>query len=212
MLAFGMVCALLECQRSGRGQIVDAAMVDGAATLMAIFYGIQQGGFLTSRGTNIPDSGSHFYDAYETADGEYVSIGPIEPHFYAELLRRIGLEGSDLPQMDQRRWPELKEQLAEIFKSKTRREWCDLLEGTDVCFAPVLSLEEAPNHPHNRARGSFVEVAGVIQPRPSPRFSRTPAEIQRPPARVGEHTDEALRDWGITAAQLAGLRQAGAIA
>jgi alpha-methylacyl-CoA racemase len=211
MLAFGMVCALLECQRSGRGQVVDAAMVDGAAALMAVFHGVYQSGFLTERGTNMLDSGSHFYDVYETADGKYVSIGSFEPQFYAELLRRLGLEEEAPPQLDLSRWPELKERFARIFKTKTREQWCELLEGTDVCFAPVLSVAEAPVHPHNQARGTFVEVQGVTQPRPAPRFSRTHAEIQRPPARVGEHTEEALRDWGVAPDRIAALKQAGAL-
>jgi len=213
MLAFGLVCALLECRRSGRGQVVDAAIVDGASALMNVFHGVLHAGYLTERGTNMLDSGSHFYDVYETADGKYVSIGSFEPQFYAELLRRLGLEGEELPaQMDQTSWPAMKDRLTALFKSKTRQEWCALLEGTDACFAPVLSVAEAPEHPHNRARGSFVEVAGVVQPRPAPRFSRTAAEIQRPPARPGEHTDEALRDWGVDPARLVELRRSGAIA
>lgn len=212
VLAFGMVCALLECQRSGRGQVVDASIVDGAAMLTAVFHGIRHAGFLREeRGTNIIDSGSHFYDAYETADGKFISVASFEPHFYAELLRRLGLEAEDLPQMDPSRWPELKERFAQVFKSKTRQQWCELLEGTDACFAPVLSIAEAPRHPHNQARGTFVEVAGVVQPRPAPRFSRTPAEIQRPPARPGEHTEEALRDWGVSPDRIAALKDAGAI-
>jgi alpha-methylacyl-CoA racemase len=211
MLAFGMACALFECQRSGRGQVVDAAMVDGAAALMALFHGVQQTGFLTERGTNMFDSGAHFYDVYETADDKYVSIGPLEPKFYAELLRRLGME-EDLPQLDPSRWPELKERFARCFKTKTRQQWCEVLEGTDVCFAPVLSVAEAPRHPHNVARGTFVEAAGVVQPRPAPRFSRTPAEIQRPPARVGEHTEEALLDWGVAPDRIAVLKKSRAIA
>ena len=213
MLAFGMVCALLECQRSGRGQIVDAAIVDGAAALMTVFHGVYQAGFPpTERGTTMLDSGAHFYDAYETADGKYISIGCFEPQFYAELIRRLGLAAEDLPeQMDQASWPELKNRFAKIFKAKTRQEWCALLEGSDACFAPVLSVTEASAHPHNRARGTFVEVEGVVQPRPAPRFSRTPAEIQRPPARPGEHTQEALRDWGVSPERIAALMDAGAI-
>jgi alpha-methylacyl-CoA racemase len=212
MLAFGLVCALLECRRSGRGQVVDAAIVDGASTLMTVFHGVLHSGFLTERGTNMLDSGSHFYDVYETADGKYISVGSFEPQFYAELLRRLGLDGEDLPaQMDQTGWPAMKERLARIFKAKTRQEWCALLEGTDACFAPVLSVAEVADHPHNRARGSFVEMAGVVQPRPAPRFSRTEGEIQRSPARVGEHTDEALRDWGVAPERLVELRRSRAI-
>jgi alpha-methylacyl-CoA racemase len=213
LLAFGMTCALLERARSGRGQVVDAAMVDGAAALMTVFHGAQQSGFWSEeRGTNLLDTGSHFYDAYETADGEFVSIGSIEPQFYAELLKRIGVDADSLPaQLDRARWPEVKQTLARLFKTKTRAEWCALLEGSDACFAPVLSMSEARRHPHNVARGAFVEVAGVEQPRPAPRFSRTDSGIQRPPARVGEHTDEALRDWGFSARELGELHEAKAI-
>lgn len=155
VLAFGMVCALLECKRSGRGQVVDASIVDGAAALMTVFHGVYQAGFPnTERGTSMLDSGSHFYEAYETADGKYVSIGSFEPQFYAELIRRLSLEGEDLPgQMDQASWPELKNRFAKIFKSKTRQEWCNLLEGTDVCFAPVLSVAEAPTIRTTRHEG-----------------------------------------------------------
>ena len=214
LLAFGMTCALLERVRSGKGQVVDAAMVDGAAALMTVFHGAQQSGFWSDeRGTNLLDTGSHFYDAYETADGQYVSIGAIEPQFYAELLKRIGVEAESLPaQLDRARWPEAKETLARLFKTRTRAEWCRLLEGSDACFAPVLSMAEARRHPHNVARGTFVEVGGVEQPRPAPRFSRTDAAIQRPPARVGEHTDEALGDWGFSAAEITALRERRGIA
>jgi alpha-methylacyl-CoA racemase len=213
MLAFGMVCALLERTRSGKGQVVDAAMVDGAAVLATIFYAAQKSGWWSEEaGSNMLDSGAHFYDAYETADGKYVSIGSIEPQFYAELLEKVGLDPAELPaQMDRTHWPELKTKLSAIFRSKTRDEWCRIMEGSDVCFAPVLSLSEAPRHPHNVARGTFVEVEGVPQPRPAPRFSRTDGRISRPPARIGEHTDEALSDWGFPAAEIARLRERKAI-
>jgi alpha-methylacyl-CoA racemase len=162
---------------------------------------------------NMLDGGAHFYDCYETRDGKYVSIGSIEPQFYAELLERLGLAGEELPkQMDRAAWPGLKKRLAEIFRTKTRDEWCALMEGSDVCFAPVLSLAEAPDHPHVRARATFVEVEGVRQPGPAPRFDRTPGRIERPPANAGEHTDAALADWGFAADELAKLREAGAIA
>jgi len=176
ILAFGVVCALLETKSSGLGQVVDAAMVDGSASLMAMIHGLRAMGLWNlEKGTNIIDGGAHFYDAYETADGKYVSVGSIEPQFYAELLRLTGLEGEELPhQMDRSQWPALKERMAGIFRQKTRDEWCALMEGTDVCFAPVLTMDEAPLHPHNQARGTFVEVDGVVQPAPSPRFSRTP--------------------------------------
>jgi alpha-methylacyl-CoA racemase len=213
LLAFGMVCALLERVRSGQGQVIDAAMVDGAATLMTVFHAAQQSGWWSEqRGTNMLDSGAHFYDAYETADGKFVSIGSIEPQFYAELLERTGIDAAGMPpQLDRSRWPELKERMREVFKSRTRAEWCAVMEGSDVCFAPVLSISEARSHPHNVARGSFVTVGGFEQPRPSPRFSRTDSGIQRGPARVGEHTDEALRDWGFGADEIARLREVKAI-
>jgi len=214
MLAFGMACALVERQRSGKGQVVDAAMVDGAAILMTMFHGFRHAGFWDDRrGTNMLDTGAHFYDVYQCKDGTYVSIGSIEPQFYKELLERTGLAGESLPhQMDKARWPELKEKLAAIFRTRTRAEWCAIMEGSDVCFAPVLTMAEAPHHPHIAARGTFTEVAGVTQASPAPRFSRTQAEIQRPPAQVGEHTDEALRDWGVADDRLGALRAAGAIA
>ncbi len=213
LLAFGVACALLERERSGEGQVIDAAMVDGAAVLTTMFYGLKAMGFWTTeRGTNLLDTGAHFYDVYECADGEYVSIGSIEPQFYAELLRLSGLEGEDLPhQMDRGQWPALKERFAQVFRQKTRAEWCEIMEGSDVCFAPVLSLDEAHQHPHNRHRQTFVEVAGVTQPAPAPRFSRTEPEIARPPAHPGQHTDEALADWGFAADEIAKLREAGAI-
>lgn len=204
-LAFGLVCALLECQRSGRGQVVDAAMVDGAATLSTLQHGLLHAGYQRPRGENMIDSGAHFYNTYETADGEYIAIGSFEPAFYRQLLERLGLAEADFPEMDMARWPEFKERFAALFKTRTRQEWCEIFEGTDACFAPVLSLSEAPHHPHNAARGVFVEVAGVVQPRPSPRFSRTDGAIQRPPARPGEHTREALTDWGIDAERISGL-------
>lgn len=213
-LALGICAALFEAQRSGKGQVVDAAMVDGAASLMASTYGLYAAGIITDcRGENLVDSGSHFYDVYETADGKYISIAAIEAKFYAELLRRLGLEQENLPdQMDRKHWPEMTERLAKLFRTKTREEWCDVLEGTDVCFAPVLSFDEAPQHPHNQARDTFIEVDGVIQPAPAPRFSRTPSQVQRPPVADGAHTEEGLRDWGFSHQEIAQLREAGAIA
>ena len=213
-LAFGVVCALLEAGRSGRGQVVDAAMVDGAASLAAAVYGLRAKGMWNDeRGDNILDSGAPWYDVYETQDGKYVAIGSIEGRFYGELLRLTGLAGEALPpQWEKARWGELRARLTEVFKQKTRDEWCRIMEGSDVCFAPVLSMTEAPAHPHNRARGTFVEVDGVPQPGPAPRFSRTPGAIAGPPAAPGQHTEEALRDWGFSADDLADLRRAGAIA
>ncbi|HUN51090.1 MAG TPA: CaiB/BaiF CoA-transferase family protein [Candidatus Sulfotelmatobacter sp.] len=212
-LAFGIVCALLECRSSGRGQIVDTAMIDGAASLMTGIYGLRAAGRWTdSRGSNILDTGAPWYGVYETKDGKHVSIGAIEAKFYAELLRLTGLDKESLPkQHDRAGWPKLRERLTAVFKGKTREEWCKVMEGSDVCFAPVLSMAEAPNHPHMKARGTFVEVDGVMQPGPAPRFSRTRAEIQRGPARAGQHTQEALADWGFSAGDIEGLRKAAAI-
>ena len=183
-LAFGVVCALLEAQRSGNGQVVDAAMVDGAATLMSMFWAFKTIGLFDEnrRGTNLLDTGAHFYDVYRCADGTYISIGSIEPQFYAELLRLTGLDGDPefAKQMDKSAWPHLKQRLSDLFATKTRDEWCSLMEGTDVCFAPVLTMSEAAQHPHNVERGTFVEIAGTTQPAPAPRFSRTPGEIGCP--------------------------------
>ena len=213
MLAFGVCAALVEVARSGKGQVVDAAMIDGAASLMTMTWSFKHMGIWSDeRGTNMLDTGAHFYDTYETADGKYVSIGSIEPQFYAELLRLTGLDPETLPkQMDKRAWPALKERFAEVFKTKTRDEWCELMEHTDVCFAPVLSMDEAPQHPHIAERGTFTEVAGLVQPAPVPRFSRTPGSIERPPPHVGQHTDEALEAWGISEERIAELKESKAI-
>ena len=214
MLAFGVCAALLEARSSGQGQVIDAAMVDGAASLMSMTWSFRAMGIWNDeRGTNMLDTGAHFYDTYETSDGKYVSIGSIEPQFYAELLRLTGLEGADLPkQHDQSQWPALKERFAEIFRQKTRDEWCKIMEHTDVCFAPVLPMAEAPLHPHIAERGTFTEVAGITQPAPAPRFSRTPGSIERPPPHAGQHTDEVLDAWGLSAERVAELRASGAIA
>ena len=212
-LALGVVAGILETQKSGKGQVVDAAMVDGAASLMTAIYGMHGSGFWNdNRGDNILDTGAHYYDVYETKDGKYVSIGSIETKFYDELLELSGLKREELArQNDRNAWPAMKQKVAACFKTKTRDEWCKIMEGSDVCFAPVLSMAEAPKHPHNKHRGTFVEEGGVVQPGPAPRFSRTPSKIQRPPARPGEHTEEALRDWGFSASDLEGLRKAAAI-
>jgi alpha-methylacyl-CoA racemase len=213
LLALGVCAALVERARSGKGQVVDAAMVDGAATLMAFIHGFYAGGGWGERGTNLLDTGAHFYDTYETKDAKYISLGSIEPQFYAELLQLTGLDKETLPhQMDRAGWGPMKQRLTALFKTKTRDEWCAIMEGSDVCFAPVLTIPEAYEHPHNIARGSFVEVAGVKQPGPSPRFSRTPGEIKRPPPHPGQHTQEALLAWGVSAEDVAKLRNAKAIA
>jgi alpha-methylacyl-CoA racemase len=214
LLAYGIVCALVERATSGLGQVVDAAMVDGSAALMAIFHGARQAGWWKEeRGTNMLDTGAHFYDVYECADGKFVSIGSIEPQFYVELLEKTGLAGEDLPgQMDRSQWEAMKQRFEKIFKAKTRDEWCEIMEGSDVCFAPVLSMSEATEHPHNVARNTFVEVAGALQPAPAPRFSRSDCTISRPPPHAGQHTDEALADWGVSADEIQALREAKAIA
>jgi len=212
-LALGVVSALFEAQRSGRGQVVDAAVVDGAASLMGVFYGLHHAGHWNEeRGTNLLDSGAPFYDAYETADGRYVAIGPMEPKFFALLIERLGLADAGLTgQYDRAGWPELRKHLAETFRSRTRREWCELLEGTDACFAPVLGLAEAPEHPHHRVRATFVDVDGVPQPAPAPRLSRTPGSVRRPAPELGAHTVEALRAWGFEESDVARLVDSGAV-
>jgi alpha-methylacyl-CoA racemase len=215
LMAFGIVCGLLEAQKSGKGQVVDAAMVDGAAALMAMFHGMKSAGLYDEehRGTNLLDTGSHFYDVYECSDGGYVSVGSIEPQFYAELLRLTGLAGDEefAVQMDPQRWPHLKQRLAEVFRTKTRDEWCSIMEHTDVCFAPVLTISEAAEHPHAVARKAFVEQGGVMQPAPTPRFSRTVAELQRPASHPGQHSAEVLADWGVPADRITKLFETGAV-
>jgi alpha-methylacyl-CoA racemase len=213
-LAFGIVCALLEAQKSGKGQVIDAAMVDGAATLMTMFHSFSAMGiWKPERGTNLLDTGAHFYEVYECSDGKYVSIGSIEPQFYAELRRLAGLDDDGVwgPQMDQSRWPELKLLMAGVIATKTRDEWCALMEHTDVCFAPVLSITEAPLHPHNVARQTFVTRDGLPQPAPAPRFSRTVAELPSPAPGVGENTDSVLSWAGLSDVDIASLRASGAV-
>lgn len=212
-LAFGMVCGMLEAARSGRGQVVDAAMTDGSASLMTMVYGMfAAGAWNDERGRNVVDGGSHFYGVYETKDGKYVSVGSIERKFYDELLERTGADPAALPeQFDQEGWERAQDYFAGIFKTKTRDEWCEIMEGSDVCFAPVLSIEEAPKHPHNVARKTFVEMDGVMQPAPAPRFSRTIADIQRPPPRRGEHTESVLFTWGFSPMEIDELEEKGVI-
>ncbi|MFN7931181.1 MAG: CaiB/BaiF CoA-transferase family protein [Blastocatellia bacterium] len=209
MLAFGIVCALLEAKASGKGQVIDAAMTDGSAMLMAIIYGLKAMGTWTNeRGTNMLDGGAHFYGTYECSDGKFISIGSIEPQFYALLCAKAGLDDPAFQeQMNRARWPELQEKLAAVFQTKTRDEWCALMEGTDVCFAPVLDLDEAPQHPHNVARQAFVEVNGITQPAPAPRFSRTAAEIQP----STKSSDDVWAAWGFSAAEITALQQADII-
>jgi alpha-methylacyl-CoA racemase len=213
LLAFGLVCGLLEASRSGQGQVVDAAMVDGAAVLSTMIHAfVAMGIWQDNPGHNMLDTGAPFYEVYETADGKFMAIGAIEQQFYAELLERSGLKDIELPfQMDRDQWPAMKDQFAALFKSKTRDEWQSILEGTDACAVPVLSMTEAPSHPHNVARQTFIERDGVVQPAPAPRFSRTAAAIASPPPAPGEHTDDALTDWGFTADEVAKLLEAGAV-
>lgn len=213
LLAFGVLAALVEARRSGVGQVVDAAMTDGSAALMAMIYGFKRlGWWKEERGMNILDSGAHFYEVYETADGRYFAVGAMEAKFYAELLRGLGLDQEDLPdQMDRERWPEMKERFAAVFRSKTRDEWAAIFDGTDACAVPVLSPWEAHEHPHNKARETFTEVDGLLQPAPAPRFSRTPTGIRRPPSHPGADTDQGLTAWGIEEPEIARLRQSGAI-
>jgi alpha-methylacyl-CoA racemase len=213
LLAFGIVCALFEAQTSGKGQVVDAAMVDGSAALMAMIYGHRASGlWADERGVNLLDSGAHFYDTYETADSKYISVGSIEPQFYELLLKHAEIDDPDFEnQLDQQKWPELKERLTEVFKTKTRDGWCEVMEGTDVCVAPVLSLGEAPNHPHNKARNTFIELEGVLQPAPAPRFSRTQPEIQGPPPTPGGNKEEVLIDFGFSKDEIESLKAAEAI-
>lgn len=211
LMAFGVVCALLEAQKSGQGQVIDAAMVDGAALLMSMIWTFKAMGIWSEkRGVNLLDTGTHFYDTYETSDGRFISLGAIEPQFYAEFRARAGLaEDKDFDaQMNPASWGPLKAKLTDLFKQKTCDEWCAILEGSDACFAPVLTMSEAARHPHNVQRGTFVDVAGITQPAPAPRFSRTPAGTPRPPVAPGAHTDAVLADFGFSADKIAQLKQA----
>jgi alpha-methylacyl-CoA racemase len=214
LLAFGVVCGILEARQSGQGQVIDAAMTDGASLLMAMIYQFKAAGRWTDRReSNMLDGGAHFYDTYECADGKWISIAPIEPQFYELLLKKTGLSDDPAyhPQNDAAKWPDLKDRFTTLFKTRTRDEWCALLEGSDVCFAPVLDLDEAPHHDHNVARSTFVEVEGVMQPAPAPRFSRTSPEIRCAPVVAGENTEETLFDWGFSRDEIVGLKSKGAI-
>jgi len=210
-LAFGVVCGILEARRSGKGQVVDAAMLDGAASLMSVFYGMHAQGFWQdARGVNLLDSGAPFYDTYETRDGKWIALGSLETEFYRELLEKLGIHDEDVnTRLDRTRWLEVKGRIATVIRTRTRNEWDALLLGTDVCYAPVLSLSEAPHHPHNVAREVFVELDGVVQPAPAPRFSRTPPEIQGPPR--APDSEAVLKDWGFSEEEIASLRAADAI-
>lgn len=198
-LAMGVLAAVINVKNGGEGQVIDCAMSDGAASLATMFYGMRAMGVWTDdREANLLDGGAHFYDTYECADGKWVSIGSIEPQFYALLVEKAELTDPEFQaQMDRSKWPDLKAKLMAIFKTKTRDEWCSIMEGTDICFAPVLSMAEAPTYKHNADRGTFETIDGVVQPGPAPRFSKTTAAIQGKPAGIGEHHEEVLKDWGI---------------
>ncbi len=212
-LAFGILAALFEARQSGRGQVIDAAMVDGATSLMSMIYGLHAAGYWKDeRGSNRLDSGAPWYEVYETRDSEWVAVGATEHTFYLNTLKVLGLKPGDFrDQHDRDGWPEMKEAFRRVFRTRTRDEWVAAFAGTETCFSPVLSLTESPTHPHQRARGNFVEVAGIVQPAPAPRFSRSKGAIQGPPPSVGQHTDDVLRDCGLTADEVASLRAAGGI-
>jgi alpha-methylacyl-CoA racemase len=214
MMAFGMVAALLSARNTGLGQVVDCAMVDGASLLMSATYAYRaRGVWSDERGTNLLDSGAHFYDCYETADGRHVAVGSIEPQFYGELRAKLGI--ADDPdfdnQRDAERWPRLKERMGAIFLQKTLDEWCAIFEGSDACFSPVLTMAEAPVHPHNIARGTFADAHGTVQPAPAPRFSVTPSAPPGPEPVRGKDTDTVLRDLGCAAGEIAEMRAKGVI-
>lgn len=214
LLALGLVSALLESKQSGKGQVVDAAMTDGSALLMTMIYTMQSSGFWKdSMGSNMLDGGAHFYDTYECSDGKFISLGSIEPQFYKLLCDLAGFDNNlSSDQMSRDGWPEKKKAVKEIILTKTREEWCQIMEGTDVCFAPVLNMEEAPNHPHNKARKTFIELEGATQPAPAPRFSRTNPEVQSSPSLVGEHTDEILQSLNLGADEIEKLKTSGSVA
>ncbi len=213
-LVVGILAALLEAQRSGQGQVIDAAMTDGSALLMSMMHSMQaMGAWKMQRGGNMLDTGAHFYEVYETADGKHVSIGSIEPQFYRLLMEKAGLDPAVFGmQMNVPKWPQMKEQLAEVFRQRTQAQWCELMEGSDVCFAPVLDFMEAPAHPHNKARQTYVEVDGMVQPAPAPRFSRTPSQVAFGARAMGADTQDVLADWGFSEEQVAGLEEQGGLA
>ena len=213
-LAFGLLAGVLNARSTGRGQVIDCAMSDGAASLMAMFYGFKASGmWKDERRANLLDGGAHFYDTYQCADGKWISIGSIEPQFYALLLEKTGINDPEFAgQMNRGNWDSLREKLAHVIAQKTQAEWCEIMDATDVCFAPVLDLDEAPKHPHNVARETFVELDGVVQPAPAPRFSATPGAIQGPPPAIGAHDQEALGDWGFSPAAIDALKASGALA
>lgn len=213
LLVLGILAALVERERSGRGQVIDAAMVDGSALLTSFLYGMRaSGAWQDERGTNLLDGGAPFYDTYECADGRHVAVGALEPQFYAALLNGLGLADAGLPaQLDRSGWPELRRRLAAAFATRSRDEWAQVFAGTDACVAPVLTMDEAVAHPHAQARSSFTEVGGVVQPAPAPRFGRSPAGQPAAPPRPGADTDSVLAGLGLSAEQTAGLRARGVV-
>jgi alpha-methylacyl-CoA racemase len=210
-LAYGLLAGVISARASGKGQVIDCAMSDGAASLMAMFYGMKgAGGWVEKRRHNLLDGGAHFYDTYQCSDGLWISLGSIEPQFYALLLEKTGINDPEFQsQMDRSKWPSLREKLANVIKTKTRDEWCEIMEGSDVCFGPVLTLEEAPAHKHNAARQTFIQVAGVTQPAPAPRFMGTPSATPAPPPGIGAHNESALSDWGFSSGDIEQLKTAG---
>ena len=210
-LALGLLAALHERKTSGLGQVVDAAMVDGAASLASIFYGLAaSGAWSHPRGENLLDGGAPFYATYETADGRFIAVGALEPKFFAELARRIGLDARFVKRQHERAlWPEMREAMARIIQTRSRDDWCALLEGTDACFAPVLSITEAPSHAHAQARGAFINIGGVVQPAPAPRFDRSTPDTPRSAPALGQHTEEVLAEAGFTRGEIDALRAAG---
>ena len=213
-LAFGLLAGVIQARETGKGQVIDAAMSDGAASLMAMFYGFKASGmWKEERRSNLLDGGAHFYDTYQCADGKWVSIGSIEPQFYALLLQKTGINDEAFAaQMDRNAWPDLRAKLAAVIRRKTQAEWCEIMDATDVCFGPVLDLDEAPRHPHNVARETFLTIEGVVQPAPAPRFSATPGKVQHPPAAIGAHDRSALADWGFSDNEFKALQETGAVA
>jgi alpha-methylacyl-CoA racemase len=212
-LAMGVLAATIEAQRSGQFQIVDAAMIDGVVHLMSAFQAFRQCGTWTSeRGENIVDGGAHFYGTYKTQDGKYIALGAIEPHFYAALIQVLGLDHSLLPdQNDRKTWPKMRTQFATIFLTKTRDEWVHIMAGRDACFSPVLSIDEAPQHPQMQQRDVFQKFDGVLHPSPAPRFSKTPGALRRPAPAPGQHSEEVLAEWGLTADEINALQEVGAM-
>jgi alpha-methylacyl-CoA racemase len=210
----GVLAAVISARSSGEGQVVDAAIVDGVCNLLTLQCALDQmKAWPQQRGHGLLNGGAPYYDVYETQDGLFVSVGSVEPKFYRELLRGLGLADEALPsQNDQKGWEVLRERIAAAFKTRTRSQWCDVFEGTDACFAPVLDMAEAAAYPHNVARGLFVDLDGVRQPQPAPRFSRTPSSISRPPSQVGADADAVLTEWGFDPQQIDGLRRGGVIA